>query len=78
MLTIRSVILNIHAKSGNEQSQSSSNHEVTTKTNQNYDQLTHIWHENKYQSTHFRKMWSQKWNIFPVLWKLALRAGQVR
>ena len=44
MLTIRSVILNIHAKSGNEQSQSSSNHEVTTKTNQNYDQLTHIWH----------------------------------
>ena len=44
MLTIRSVILNIHAKSGNEQSQSSRNHEVITKTNQNYDQLTHIWH----------------------------------
>ena len=39
--------------------------------NQNYGQVTHIRHQNKYQFPHSRKIWSQKWNIFQYyeIWK---------
>ena len=33
--------------------------------------------DDKYQSPHSRKIWSQKWHIFLMLWSLALSTGKV-
>ena len=33
--------------------------------------------DDKYQSPHSRKIWSQKWYIFLMLWSLALSTGKV-